>query len=203
MAIAWSRERLLFTADILKQIEGGRVTVALRLWRRPTVKAGGTLRTPLGVLRIDAVEVASPDDVTDADARLAGEASRQALLDGLPDAEGRDFYRIDFHRESDDPRIALRADQALAPADRAALTKRLQAMDARTDRPWTGAVLGAIASSEGEAAGSLADMLGMEKPLLKARIRRLKDIGLTESLTRGYRLSPRGRAFLEAQAAGR
>jgi hypothetical protein len=31
----------------------------------------------------------------------------------------------------------------------------------------------------------------------KRDVRRLKELGLTESLEVGYRLSPRGRAFLE------
>lgn len=34
----------------------------------------------------------------------------------------------------------------------------------------------------------------------KARVRRLKELGLTESLEVGYRLSPRGRAYFSALA---
>lgn len=34
-------------------------------------------------------------------------------------------------------------------------------------------------------------------PLFKRRVRQLKELGLTESLEVGYRLSPRGRAVLE------
>jgi ribosomal protein S19E (S16A) len=36
----------------------------------------------------------------------------------------------------------------------------------------------------------------MEKLRFKARVRQLKELGLTESLEVGYRLSPRGRALL-------
>ena len=39
---------------------------------------------------------------------------------------------------------------------------------------------------------------GQERAAYKLRVRRLKALGLTESLERGYRLSPRGRAYLEA-----
>jgi hypothetical protein len=38
----------------------------------------------------------------------------------------------------------------------------------------------------------------MERKDFKARVRKLKMLGLTESLAIGYRLSPRGVAVLEA-----
>lgn len=36
----------------------------------------------------------------------------------------------------------------------------------------------------------------MEKGLFKTRVRRLKALGLTESLETGYRIFPRGKALL-------
>jgi hypothetical protein len=42
----------------------------------------------------------------------------------------------------------------------------------------------------------LAAQAGQERRAYKMRVRRLKALGLTESLERGYRLSPRGRAYL-------
>ena len=45
-------------------------------------------------------------------------------------------------------------------------------------------------------AADLAAALGREKLPFKADVRKLKALGLTESLERGYRLSPRGRAWL-------
>lgn len=48
------------------------------------------------------------------------------------------------------------------------------------------------------AAADLAALLGVEKEWLKPNIRKLKNLGLTESLHPGYRLSPRGRALLAA-----
>ncbi len=44
----------------------------------------------------------------------------------------------------------------------------------------------------------LAALLRREVPPMKADIRRLKALGLTESLRIGYRLSPRGAAYLES-----
>jgi hypothetical protein len=43
----------------------------------------------------------------------------------------------------------------------------------------------------------LAADAGLERRAYKLRVRRLKALGLTESLERGYRLSPRGQAYLE------
>jgi len=43
----------------------------------------------------------------------------------------------------------------------------------------------------------LALRFGREKRLFKTDVRKLKELGLTESLRPGYRLSPRGRSFLK------
>jgi hypothetical protein len=42
----------------------------------------------------------------------------------------------------------------------------------------------------------LARALGAEKMRFKQDVRKLKELGLTESLEVGYRLSPRGQAVL-------
>jgi Mn-dependent DtxR family transcriptional regulator len=46
-------------------------------------------------------------------------------------------------------------------------------------------------------AGDLAPAMGQETQPFKRDVRKLKELGLTESLEVGYRLSPRGRAVLE------
>lgn len=40
-------------------------------------------------------------------------------------------------------------------------------------------------------------MLGVDKEWFKLNVRKLKNLGLTESLETGYRISPRGRALLK------
>jgi hypothetical protein len=45
-------------------------------------------------------------------------------------------------------------------------------------------------------AGDLADDLGRERLDVKLDVRKLKALGLTISLGVGYRLSPRGEAYL-------
>ncbi len=70
-------------------------------------------------------------------------------------------------------------------------------MDRAADEPWTRATLDLIASRPGEVSTELAGEFGVPRDLFKRRVRRLKELGLTESLKVGYRLSPRGRAVLE------
>ncbi len=186
---------MLFKAAILEAIAAGRVTLAFRRWTRPSVRTGGTLRTAIGVLAIDAVEAVAESDISDADARAAGHASRAALLAGLP-SEGT-LYRIAFRRTADDPRHALRRSDDLTAMERAEIGRRLAAIDRRSsDGAWTWRCLRLIAEAEGRPAVEIAGRLGLDAPTTKRRIRHLKELGLTESLSRGYRLSPRGRALL-------
>jgi biotin operon repressor len=61
-------------------------------------------------------------------------------------------------------------------------------------------LLKTIAANPATLAQDLADGIGVERDVLKRRIRQLKEIGLTESLRVGYRLSPRGKAYLERRS---
>jgi hypothetical protein len=186
---------MLLRHDVLRRIEAGEVSLAFRRWRRPTVKAGGRLRTEVGVLAIESVDVVEPEQVTDADARLAGKPDRAALLEDVP-GEGP-LYRIAVRWAGADPRIALRERARVSPAERAELDRRLARLDAASRRgPWTADVLRLIAERPATRAPDLAAQLGRETAPFKADVRKLKELGLTESLEVGYRLSPRGRAYL-------
>jgi hypothetical protein len=185
---------MLFRQDVLRRIAEGDVTLAFRRWRRPSVKAGGTLRTRVGVLAIDSVELVDDEQVTDADARRAGAADREALLAGLS-GEGA-LHRIEFRLAGPDPRIALRKRSRISPTERAEIDARLARLDAASRHgPWTAAVLGLIAERPATRAPDLAALVGRETVPFKADVRKLKELGLTESLPVGYRLSPRGRAY--------
>lgn len=184
---------MLLPARLYDGIASGEVTVAFRAWLRPTVKAGGTLITPAGQLAIDSVEVVDPSGITDTDARRAGATDVDAVRADLRSGEGRDIYRIAFHLAGADPRIALRERTDLDDAEWAKLQKKLDAMDGRsTDGPWTAKVLGVIAARPGTVSTVLAEEVGIDRPEFKLRVRRLKALGLTESLGTGYRLSPLG-----------
>ncbi len=194
---------MLFKSHILDQIASGQVTVAFRYWSRPSVTARGQLRTPVGILAIDSLAAITPGEISDADALRAGFENREKLMSALQSSAGRVLYRIDFHIVGDDPRIALRQDAELSNADTTALIERLAHMD-RTSKsgPWTDTALSLIAGKEGRTAAEIAQALSVEKPTLKRRIRQLKELGLTESLESGYRLSPRG-AKLWSELKGR
>ena len=63
---------MLIKREILEAIERGEITLQFRRWTRPSVKAGGTLKTKVGLLRIGRIDAMSPADVTQADAVSAG-----------------------------------------------------------------------------------------------------------------------------------
>jgi hypothetical protein len=184
---------MLFKATVLERIKRGEVTLAFRRWTKPTVRAGGTLRTAAGVLAIDSVEPVELAVIPEADIRAAGYVSREALEGDLRPAG--DLCRIAFHVAGEDPRENLRENDTLDAADIAALKASLERLDRAA--PWTGSVLSMITEKDGRTAAEMAERLGVEKLALKRKIRQLKELGLTESLAVGYRLSPRGHAFVK------
>jgi hypothetical protein len=188
---------MLFNARALDGIAAGEIDLAFRRWKRPTVKAGGTLRTRAGVIAIDAVEPSSEHRIRAEDARRAGFSSRAELLRSLR-PEGR-LYRIEFRRIGDDPRVALRESAVISRPERADLDARLDQMDKVRGEPWTRRLLKLIDERPETLAAELAASLGMEKVPFKRDVRKLKELGLTESLLVGYRLSARGRAYLARQ----
>ena len=193
---------LLRTAD-LERIVRGEITLVFRRWRRPTVRAGGSLRTAAGLLRILDVTTVDETDVSDADAAAAGYSSRAALLADLPVRQGSRLYRIAVEFGGADPRIALREQAALPDAEVEEVLRRLRRLDAGSaEGGWTQRVLEAIEDQPGVVSSLLAGRLGCERAWLKPQIRKLKNLGLTISLRVGYELSPRGRVVLEHLRGG-
>jgi hypothetical protein len=190
---------MLFNLRALNGIAAGEIDLAFRRWKRPTVRTGGTLRTRAGVLAIEAVEPTSVRAVTAEDARRAGFPSRNQLLMSLRPV-GR-LYRIEFRRIGDDPRISLRERAEISEAERQELDARLARMDRARGEHWTRRLLEVIAERPETLAADLAASLGMEKLPFKRDVRKLKELGLTESLSVGYRLSARGSAYLAAATA--
>jgi hypothetical protein len=178
---------MLFKASQLDGIADGSITLTFRRWDAPRVRAGGRPRTRIGVIEVDAIE--RVDDLSDDEARQAGWASRDAVLEQFAARSG-DLYRIELHLAGPDPRAVLRERRPTAD-ELADLRRRLERMG-----PWAMAYLHAIAEQPGVRAPDLAAGFGMETRAFKLRVRRLKELGLTESLRIGYRLSPRGEAVL-------
>ncbi|MCK6545608.1 hypothetical protein L6R52_07040 [Myxococcota bacterium] len=183
---------MILKVAVLEAIRRGEVSLQFRRWVRPTVKRGGTLTTALGVVAIGAVEPIDEAVIDDAAVRAAGFASRDALLASLA-PEGQ-LYRIRVSFHGEDPRIALR-DVELDDDALDVLRAKLARMDGRS--PWTRRYLELIGRHEAVRAADLAAKLGLETLDFKAKVRRLKALGLTESLDVGYRLSARGRSYLQ------
>jgi len=181
-------------------IADGSVTLTFRRWRRPQVVVGNTYRTAAGRIVIDAIDVVDPGRITLGEAKRAGFATRAdvvAALRGTPDLP---TYRIRFHAATDpDPRAALAAAAALSADEIADLRARLARLDrASSHGAWTMEVLQTIAARPAVRAADLAAGFGRETQPFKLDVRKLKNLGLTLSLEVGYRLSPRGEAFLAA-----
>ena len=189
---------MLFKRHVLDGLADGTITVVFRRWARPRVRAGSKLRTAVGVLSVDAVSELDLAGITDDDARRSGFASRTALLDDLASQRDGHVYRIALHVAGPDPRVELRGRDALTGGELAEVERRLARLDAASRHgAWTLAVLRLIRDRPEVRAGDLAPTRGQETLAFKRDVRKLKELGLTESLEVGYRLSARGRAVLD------
>jgi hypothetical protein len=193
---------MLFRSAVLEGIQRGEVTLAFRRWRRPSVRAGGTLLTPVGELQIRSVDQIPLAAISASDARRAGYASREALLAELHARPAGEIYRIVLGALRPDPRVALREIAPVTEPDFRALDLRLDRLDARaTGGAWTARTLALLKTHPGVRAGDLCGFVGQPKEDFKLNVRKLKNLGLTESLGTGYRLSPRGDAVLRRRPA--
>lgn len=181
---------MLIKDEVLEKIKTGEITVLFRRWSRPGAKGGGTQMTQGGVVGIDTVEVVTEADITDADADAAGYPSREVLVEHLNYREDP-IYRIGVRWVGEDPRIAMR--EGVDDSDITEIIAKLDKMDRTSNRgPWTRAYLEVIRDMPATYSGLLANYLGLSQAEFKPWVRKLKALGLTETLEVGYRLSPRG-----------
>jgi hypothetical protein len=194
---------MLFTAATLRGLAEGRVNCTYRRWEAVRPKVGSKFTTAAGVVEVTSITPADEEQLTEQDAADSGFDSVAALLKWTS-AKGRgDLYRIGIVLAGPDPRIELRRSAQLDPADVSILSARLARMDRAAEQPWTHSILRQIQRLPGVVSTELAAEAGQERPAYKLRVRRLKALGLTESLERGYRLSPRGQAYLAALDSSR
>jgi hypothetical protein len=166
---------LRFTQDAHAAVADGTITVTYRAWKRPQVKIGGHYRVGAATVEVSAIELVGRDAVPEDGLAWIGDAET--------------VYRVEFHPVTPRP--------AKPPLAFDEITKRLDRMDARSAvGPWTDATLRVIRDHPGVVSTTLAELLGRERFELKADVRKLKALGLTESLEVGYRLSPLGEAYL-------
>jgi hypothetical protein len=187
---------VLFESRLRNGLLDGSITVAFRRWRRPQVVAGHRYRLGFGAGMIGVESVGRVDaaSLTEADARAAGFGSLADLLRETSRTAAGDLYRIGFGALGDDPRDALR--ERVDEDDFVDLDRRLARI--ADERPL--ATLHLIAEQPAVRAAELKDVLGWtELAPFKLHVRKLKALGLTISLERGYRLSPRGEAYVRAR----
>lgn len=196
---------MLFKEPQLDGIRRGTTTRTFRRWSSPRVRVGGVYRLrPDVAVRVTAVRPWLRP-LTPRDARAAGFESVERLERALGRGRGdAPLYRVDFARceVPEDTRAAV-ARSTLTNEAFEGLRTRLAAMDRRTRTgAWTSRVLSLIDDHPGRRAADLATCMSWPTPDFKARVRRLKALGLTESLEVGYRLSPRGRSYVLTSRRG-
>ena len=151
-------------------------------------------------MQIGAITPLTAGQVQLADVTRAGFTDLADFHRWLDTMKPGDLCKIEISYLGEDPRIALRNSGDLSAAELAEVTGKLDRMDARSEgAAWTTSYLQKIKDHPARLAEELAHELGMQKHPFKARVRRLKALGLTESLEIGYRLSPRGQTVLAAR----
>ena len=189
---------MLLKNKTIEGIQSGKITLIFRRWKKAGVKKGGTQMTQLGVVGIDDVKIVTEDEITDRDAKKAGFNSRDELLSDLYDRV-EDIYKIKVHWVGEDPRKALRTNDKLTKKEIEDIIGKLEKLDSGSQRGrWTQLYLQMIHDQPNTHAQILAEQIGLSIPTFKPWIRKLKALGLTESLRPGYRLSPRGKKVLAA-----
>jgi hypothetical protein len=191
---------MLFSADSWPRIADGTITVTFRTWSRAQARTGGRYRVGGMLIEADDVRTVTVADITDADAIRSGHHDRTELLArlGAPDPSST-VWRVEFHYIGDDDRTVRGRDDELSTDELDDLIARLDRLDRRAGGPpWTRATLRLIDTYPGVVSTALARQVGYERPVFKLKVRQLKELGLTESLEVGYRLSPRGQAVLRA-----
>jgi hypothetical protein len=193
---------VLFERRLQDGLADGSIRLAFRRWRRPQVVAGRRYRSPIGLIEVEDIAVLNSAQISVRDARAAGYRSVDELRRDLRGPADGAIYRLALHTVADaDPREELAQQAALTDADLRDLEARLARLD-RT-QAWTRSTLLAIQEHPGLRASDLAVALGWADTLtFKLHVRRLKALGLTQSLEVGYRLAPRGEAYLRAAGGG-
>jgi hypothetical protein len=180
----------LFSADAWPGIADGSITATFRAWKRAQAKVGGRYRVAGMLIEATGVRQVAVSEITADDARRAGAADVDALRTRLGTTDP--VWRIDFVLVGADDRIALRTETSAADLDD--VMGRLSRLD--RNGAWTRTTLQLIERYPGIVSTTLARHADQDRATFKANVRKLKELGLTESLDIGYRLSPRGEAVL-------
>jgi hypothetical protein len=189
---------MLFTVDAWPGLADGTITLTFRTWTKPQARTGGTYR--VGGMLLEAIDVSQVAAATidDEQARRAGAPDAATLRAALGRGDDDPVWRVELRYVGPDDRIARREDDQLDDDTISDLRARLDRLDRRGSAPWTASTLRLIARYPGIVSTALARHADRERAEFKADVRKLKELGLTESLEVGYRVSPRGEALLRS-----
>jgi hypothetical protein len=186
-----------FTAEDHARVAAGEITVTWRLWKYPHVKPGKVYAAPFGgAIEVEDVRPVRAADVSDSDAHDVGLPDAESLIELARSHTGREInadtllYRVQFryaHQTPEKPRL---------PLDE--VSRRLARLDAASKHgSWTLQILRLIEENPGVVARLIAVETAMPLADFKSNVRKLKALGLTISLERGYELSELGQTYLD------
>lgn len=185
---------MIFRSEFLKLIKQGKIKIAYRRWTKMSVKVGGTLKTPIGVLKFSKIEPVDEKKLDLKKAKAAGYESLEALHKDLNFKKEGTVYKLNFKLIGEDPRLALR--EITDKLDK--VFASLERLDrASIEGPWTKKTLKLLEKYPAIGARILAAKIDFDMMKFKLNVRKLKNLGLTISLGTGYKLSPRGKAVLK------
>lgn len=185
-----------FTKDFKQRIAKGEINVSLRTWKKPQARVGGHYNIPpFGAIEVTDISQLALRDVAEPDIAACGFSDLETLQTRLAVAPSTLVYRVAFRYLGSTP-VKVPDVSEMSAADCQSLLARLVRMDAKS--AWTQQTLHLIAAHPGTRAGDLAPQTGQALPEFKRNVRKLKGLGLTQSLETGYRITARGTQVLKA-----
>ena len=202
---------MLFQSRFHPGIQRGEITLTFRHWASARVKRGNRYRCPpIGVLEVEAVEPVEASQIGNDEACRSGFPDRANLLEFVARTSKTEIepstllYRVRFHFVGPDETPSPALPATLTSAELEALVDQLAAFDGRSrSGPWTEQSLTLIAEQPRVAASRLCQRAGLDKTAFKAKVRKLKKLGLTVSFEVGYELSAGGRRVLQSLSSRR
>ncbi|MFY0686992.1 MAG: hypothetical protein JXQ90_07505 [Cyclobacteriaceae bacterium] len=184
---------MLFQEKTLAGIKEGEISLAFRVWKKPDVIKGTLIHTSIGLVQITSIEPTELSLIMEFEAFDAGFQSLPELIAMLSSIKEGTIYKIGVKYHSPDPRDELRIKTAISEEEFIEIKRVLDKLDqSGNDGPWTEDVLTLIKKYPERAAADIASDMNKPKDWLKQQVRKLKNMGLTESKAVGYTLSPRG-----------
>lgn len=90
-----------FSPELREAVASGEITVSVRLWQRPKVRAGGRYASHGCMIEVDSMELLPFSAITEEDVVRSGEPDRETLRKRAAHAGPIDedtlVYRIEFH----------------------------------------------------------------------------------------------------------